>query len=156
MVAPGVDEKLAGAKAGDIVEVAVEDAPGGPASLKVLVKLVREKVLPEADDDWASEASEFETLEELRQDLRTRMNLVRLMTARRVLREGVVAELAKLVDEALPETLVNQEAEHQQSHFLRGLSDSKISLEQYLQITGQDVDQLIAEPAGEGDRAGPR
>ena len=144
MVAPGVDEKLVGTKAGDIVEVAADDAPGGAANLKVLVKLVREKVLPAADDDWASEASEFETLEELRQDLRTRLNTIRLLQARRALQESVIAELAKLVDEAIPETLVNQDLDQQQNRFLRGLADSKLSLEQYLQITGQDVDQLVA------------
>ncbi|HET9092923.1 MAG TPA: trigger factor [Acidimicrobiales bacterium] len=149
MVAPGVDEKLAGAKAGDIVEVEAPDAPGGPAMLKVLVKGVREKVLPEADDDWASEASEFDTLEELRADVRQQLGTVHRLQATYALREGVVAELSKLVDEEIPETLVAEELERLQSNFVSRLSERKITLEQYLEATGQEVDGLVAELRGQ-------
>ncbi|MHB8243747.1 MAG: trigger factor [Acidimicrobiales bacterium] len=145
MVAPGVDETLPGAKAGDIVEVVADEAPGGAASLKVLVKLVREKVLPEPTDDWASEASEFETIEELRADLRKQLGSMRRLQANYVLRESVVSELAKLVDGEMPETLVDQELERLQSNFLQRLSQRKVALEEYLGATGQDVEQLTAD-----------
>ncbi|MHB1986683.1 MAG: trigger factor [Acidimicrobiales bacterium] len=145
MVAPGVDDKLVGAKAGDIVAVDADDAPGGSAKLKVLVKLVREKVLPVADDEWASEASEFETIDELRADLRAQLAGMRKLQAQLLFRENVVVELAKLVRDDVPETLVDQELEHLQSHFLQRLSQRKVSLEQYLEASGQAVEELVAD-----------
>lgn len=145
MVAPGLDEKLAGAKPGDIVEVEAPDAPGGAASLKVLVKQVREKLLPEADDEWASEASEFDSLEELRDDLRRQLSSMRQLQAQFALREGAVSELAKLVQEEIPETLLNQELEHLQGHFLQRLAERKLTLENYMAATGQEADQIVAD-----------
>lgn len=145
MVAPGVDEKLAGVRAGDIVEVEADDADGGPATLKVLVKLVREKVLPEADDEWAQEASEFETIDELRADVRQQLDQLRRMQANFVLRENAVTELAKLVDGEMPETLVAQELDRMQRGFLERLGERHVSLEQYLEATGQSGDDLTAE-----------
>src|ERR1700733_5893842 len=71
MLADGADEVLRGAKAGDILQVDANESPGG-AALKILVKQVREKLLPDADDEWASDASEFDTLAELRDHLRAR------------------------------------------------------------------------------------
>ncbi len=145
MVAPGLDEKLAGAKAGEIVEVEAPDAPGGAASLKVLVKQVREKVLPDPDDDWASEASEFDTIAELRADIERQMRRMRRLQARLALRESAIAALSGLVQEEMPETLVNQELEHLQGHFLEQLSERKVRLEHYLEATGQDAEQLVGE-----------
>ncbi|HLI44772.1 MAG TPA: trigger factor [Acidimicrobiales bacterium] len=145
MVAPGVDEQLVGAKAGVIVEVPVDDAPGGPAQLRILVKLVREKVLPEADDDFASEASEFDTIEELRADLRKQLDLVRRFQASYTLRESAVAELAKLVDVEPPETLIHEELDRLQASFLRQLHERRITLDQYLAATGQGAEELMAE-----------
>ena len=149
MIAPGVDEELVGTKAGSIVEVEAPDAPGGAATLKVLVKQVREKVLPEADDDWASEASEFDTLEELKGDLRKRLTSMRGLQARLAFRENAVSALSQLVDVELPDTLVDGELEHLQQHFVERPAERKISLEQYLQATGQDAEQLIAELRGQ-------
>jgi trigger factor len=145
MVAPGVDDKLVGAKAGDIVEVEAPDAPGGAATLRVLVKLVREKVLPEPDDAWASDASEFDTVAELRDDLRQRLSSVRRLQAQMALRDGVVEELAKLVEDEIPETLVSSELERVQSNFVNRLAERRISVEQYLAATGQDVETLVAD-----------
>lgn len=145
MVAPGVDEALAATKVGDIVEVDAEEASGGTLSLKVLVKLVREKVLPEATDEWASEASEFDTLAELEADVRNHLDMVRKMQANFVLREGAVAELAKLVEGEMPETLVDQELARLQEAFLRRLAEQKATLEEYLAATGQDEAALVAD-----------
>ncbi len=142
MIASDVDEKLVGAKAGDIVEVEAEEAPGGGARMRVLVKLVREKVLPDADDEWASEASEFDTLEELRADLRKRLTAVRRLQARIALQDNAVTELAKLVDVDIPETLLNRELARLQNDFLHRLEHRRLSLPQYLEATGRDTDQL--------------
>ena len=73
-IVEGADDELRGKKAGDIVEIDAPQLQGGAGKLRLLVKQVREKVLPEANDEWASDASEFDTLEELRDDLAVRLD----------------------------------------------------------------------------------
>ena len=102
----GADEVLRGAKAGDILDLDAPEAPGGPTQLRILVKQVREKVLPDADDAWASDASEFDTIAELRADLSKRMTALRTLQSRLALREGAITALAALVQDDMPDTLV--------------------------------------------------
>jgi trigger factor len=145
MLAEGADEALQGAKAGDILALEASDAPGGTTALKILVKQVREKVLPDADDAWASDASEFETIAELRADLQKRMTAVRTLQARLALQEQAIEALAGLVQEDMPDTLVNETTQRLLGSFLRQLETRKIGLEQYLEAREQDADQLLAE-----------
>jgi trigger factor len=145
MLAEGADEQLRGAKPGDILVIGATDAPGGSAQLKILVKQVREKVLPEADDAWASDASEFDTMAELRADLSKRMTALRTLQARLALREQAIEALAGLVQEDMPETLVNEATQRLFASFLRQLESRKIGLEQYLEAREQDAEQLIAD-----------
>jgi trigger factor len=145
MIAPGVDEAIIGAKVGDTVDVVADDAPGGPATLKVTVKQVREKILPEANDEWASDASEFDSVGELRSDLSKRMTGLRRLQARLELREKAVEALAGLVQGDMPETLIQEATERQLSGFIRQLDSRKISLDQYFEATGQDAETLFAE-----------
>ncbi|HXY44187.1 MAG TPA: trigger factor [Acidimicrobiales bacterium] len=149
MLAEGADEQLRGAKAGDILALDASDAPGGSAELKILVKQVREKVLPEADDAWASDASEFDTMADLKADLRKRMTALRTLQARLALREQAIEALAGLVQEEMPDTLVNEATQRLLASFLRQLESRKISLDQYLAAREQDADQLVAELRGQ-------
>src|SRR5690606_1867362 len=97
-ITPEVDEQLRGAKADDILEfAATHPDPDEQRELRfrVLVKQVREKVLPELDDEWVAENSEFETVEALRDSIRERALAVRKLQAQAALREAVGTELAK-------------------------------------------------------------
>ena len=76
---------------------------------QVLVKEVKEKVLPEVTDEWAREASEFDTVEELRADIAKRMGLVKRVQAAMALRNGTVEALVELVDADPPAALVDAE-----------------------------------------------
>jgi trigger factor len=145
MLAEGADESLRGAKAGDILDVDASEAPGGSATLKILVKQVREKVLPKADDAWASDASEFDTIAELRADLTKRMTALRTLQARLALREGSIAALAGLVQEEMPDTLVHEATQRLLAAFIQRLDARKVSLDQYMEATNQDADALIAQ-----------
>lgn len=149
MIAEGADEQLRGTKAGAIVEVEAGDAPGGAARFRILVKKVQEKVLPEADDEWASDASEFDTIAELREDLANRLTALKRLQARISLREEAVAALANLVVDEMPETLVNEELERLQGSFVRRIAERQIALEQYLEATNQSVEQLIEDLRGQ-------
>lgn len=144
-IAPGLDEKLTGASAGDAVELDAEDAPGGPVHLAVTVKQIQEKVLPEANDEFASDASEFDTLAELRDDVRKRLAERRRLEAAGALREGAIEALSALVSEEPPAALVDPETESLLHDFAHRLGAQRVRIEDYLAAVGQQPDDFIAE-----------
>ena len=147
-ITPEVDEQLSGAKAGDILEFdATHPDPDEERQLRfrVLVKQVRERVLPEADDAWASENSEFETIDELRQSIRDRGTVVRKAQAQGALREATGQALAKLVEEDMPEALVAHEMNHRAQDLAMRLQAQGLTPEQWLAITGKSSDDLTSE-----------
>ncbi len=144
-IARGVDAHLVGAKAGDIFEMDAETAPGGQAHLRLLVKQVREKVLPVADDEFASDASEFESLAELRADLAARLSVAKRREVRALLHARAVDALAELVTDEIPKALVNREAELLLNDFTERLAAQKILLSTYLQATGTEQEAFFAE-----------
>jgi trigger factor len=144
-IVAGVDDRLVGAKVGDVLELDAEDVPGGPAHLRILVKQVREKVLPVADDAFAAEASEFDTLAELRRDLAERIVSVRRAAAALELRERAIEALVALVDEEPPASLVDAQAEQLLDDLSHRLARQKVPFEAYLAARGETVDGLMAE-----------
>ncbi len=144
-IAAGVDERLRGAVAGSRFELDAEDAPGGPARLELTVRQVREKVLPPADDAFASDASEFDTIDELRADLARRVGELRRMQAGVELRERALEALVELVADEPPAVLVREEAEHLMRDFALRLSRQRATVEEYLAATGRTGDDLAAE-----------
>ena len=147
-ITPEVDEQLRGAKAGDILEFdATHPDPDEERQLrfKVLVKQVREQVLPDADDAWAAENSEFGTVDELRASIRERGSRVRRAQAQGALREATGAALARLVDEDVPEALVGQELNNRAQELAMRLQAQGLTAEQWLSITGKTSEDLTAE-----------
>ncbi|MGB9112747.1 MAG: trigger factor [Acidimicrobiales bacterium] len=151
-IAQGVDEKLDGAKVGDIFEMDAGDAPGGPAQLRILVKQVREKVLPKANDEFASDASEFETIAELRADLERRFGELKRRQAVAVLRSGALDALGELVTEQIPTTLVADEAQRLLDDFVRRLAQQKLTFQNYLEATGLDEPAVFADFEREAEK----
>jgi trigger factor len=137
LVSPKLDTELEGRRPGDIVrfnDVLSDrwgERAGQEVSFQVLVKEVKRKVLPEATDEWVKEASEFDSLEDLRTDIRTRMDAVRLDM------------LGGLVDIDIPEPLVAEELERRLHSIIHRLSDQGATVEQYLAATGQTEDELV-------------
>jgi trigger factor len=147
-VVPELDEHLRGAKVGDIVmfDAAHPDPEvTDPISFRVLVKGVQQQVLPDIDDAWAAEASEFESLEELRADLRERIANVKRVQSILALRQGVVSELVKLVDDDAPDALVGSEVQRRIEDLAHRLSHQGASIEQYLAATGTQPDSFISD-----------
>ncbi|HET6951009.1 MAG TPA: trigger factor [Acidimicrobiales bacterium] len=143
-----LDEQLRGAKAGDILEFgATHPDPDEARQLrfKVLVKQVRERVLPDADDAWASENSEFDTIEALRRSIRDRSSLVRRAQAQGALREATGQALAKLVEDEVPEALVTHEMNHRAQELAMRLQAQGITAEQWLAVTGKSSEDLTTE-----------
>ncbi len=152
---PGFEEQLTGASAGDERQVNVtfpEEYPnelgGKDAIFDVTVHEVKAKRLPELDDDFASEASEFDTLAELREDIAGKL---RESEERAIEREYEEAVLQAAADEAqveLPEPLIHARAHELIEQTLSALARQGISKETYLQITGKNEEELAhdAEP----------
>ncbi len=141
----GLDGAVGGAKAGDIVTFATE-VPGqeGEVNFRVLVKVVKEKVLPEVTDEWASEVSEFDTVDELKADLVKRIGGVRKADAQMTLRAGAAQALAELVAEDVPDALIDGEVQRRVEDLAHRLSHQGATLAQWLEATGQTPDDFIA------------
>jgi trigger factor len=143
-VLPELDDQLQGATTGDIFSFDA-DLPDGPVHFQVLVKDVKEKLLPEVTDDWAAEASEFDTVTELRADITKRIGLVKRVQAQLALRNQTVEALVEMVPEDPPEPLVEQEAERRAQDLQHRLAAQGATILQYLEATGQTEEQVIAE-----------
>ena len=144
-----IDDQLRGAKVGDILEFDAEHPdPDSEASLRlrILVKEVKEKVLPGVDDEWANEASEFDTVEELRDDLRKRSAMTRVIMAQMGLRNGAAQAAGELVDpDAVPEVMVSAEMEHRLQDLAMRLQAQGMDFESYMAASGQDQEAMVGE-----------
>jgi trigger factor len=148
VITPEVDEQLRGAKAGDILGFDAEhpdQEEERDLRFRVLVKQVRERVLPDADDEWAAENSEFETIDELRQSIRDRSLVVRQAQAQAQLRQATGEALAKLVEDEPPEPLVNHEMQHRAQDLALRLQAQGLDPEQWLAASGTTNEQFTAE-----------
>jgi len=153
----GLDDQLRGAKPGDILQFSAPvpgaDGVDEEAQIRVLVKDVKEKVLPQADDAWAAEASEFETLAALRDDLRDRLDKLKVVQAQMSLRERAVDALVGLVVDDPPEALVEEEVRERLHDLGHRLEARHLSVEQFLQASGRDEAGLVAEIRADAGRA---
>jgi trigger factor len=142
---PELDEHLPGAKVGDRVTFEADPTgTGHPAQVEVLVKQVEEKVLPEETDEWASEASEFSTMAELREDIRKRLTAIRRAEAALNLRSGTMEALVALVDEEPPQVLVDAETRRLAENLGNRLDSQGVRLDRYLESVGQNLDDVVA------------
>jgi trigger factor len=147
-IVPEVDEHVRGAKVGDILVFDAEHPDPDEdqtISLRILVKEVKEKVLPDLDDEWVNEASEFETVDELRDDFRSRLGAVKRVQSQLALRQGVVDALVQLVVEDAPEPLVASEVDRRVRDLVHRLSHQGASVEQYLAATGTTAEELTEQ-----------
>src|SRR5437762_965804 len=149
-VVPELDNELQGARPGDIFRFTAKE-PGHEGhdhevaiiSFTVLVKEVKEKILPDLTDEWASEASEFDTVDELKADLRKRLSTVKKVQAQMGLRNGVVDALVELVEDEPPEAMVNAEVGGRVNDLGQRLEQQGATISQYAEATGQTPEQLL-------------
>jgi trigger factor len=160
MVLPEIDAELEGKRKGDILrfnatipETAAPDIAGQEVTFQILVKEAKAKVLPDLDDDFAQEASEFDTVEELRADVRTRLEELATQQAANELENRVLSAYLDQVDAPLPEILVAEELHFRASRLSEQLGQLRMPLEQYLEMTGQTSDELQADLKTQAERA---
>jgi len=156
---PGFEEQLTDAEAGQTRKVEVsfpedyqaEELAGEDAVFTVEVKEVREKVLPELDDDFASEASEFDTLEELREDIAKRLAEAVGQRAEQDFRVAAVDAAAAEATVELPDELTMARAGERWERVERQLAGQGMSPDAYLQMQGKTREQVIEESKPEAE-----
>jgi trigger factor len=157
---PELDAELEGKRRGDILKFNATllerfgpDLAGTEVTFQVLVKEVKAKRLPPADDEFATTASEFDTLEELREDVREKLRRQKEAEARAAVRDLVLSAVVDQVDVELPDRLVDEDTERR----VRGASEraerAGLSLEQVLQSQGWDELRLRSDARTHAIRA---
>jgi trigger factor len=157
---PGFEEQLVGAKAGDerLVEVTfpeeygADHLSGKPATFEVTVSEVKTKRLPELDDDFASDAAGFDTLAELREDIATRLQEQEQQNIEREFERDVLDAVAGAAKIDVPHQLVHARAHEMVEETMSSLARQGISKEMYLQISGQDEEQLAHDAEEEAEQ----
>ncbi|MGY1620643.1 trigger factor [Geodermatophilus sp. SYSU D00965] len=136
----GLDDALRGLSADEskTFQTAMLQGPnaGQNADVTVTVRSVKEKELPELDDEFASTASEFDTLEELREDVRTRLARTKVMQQGAQARDKLVEHLIATVEVPIPENLVDREIEWRNSAMERDLQQAGMDWDTFLQMSG--------------------
>ena len=145
-VVPELDDQLRGSKTGDILAFdSTLEALDQTISFRVLVKDVKELVLPEVTDEWAAEASEFETADELVADLREQLHKRHVVQAQMALQQKTADALVELVTEDIPEQLVLEELQERIHDLNHRLDSQGMSLGQFLGATGRDEGEFVTE-----------
>jgi trigger factor len=158
---PEFDEALTGATAGDELTVGVrfpdeqgpESLAGKQASFAVTVKEVREKQLPDLDDEFAAEASEFETLDQLRDEIRSRIAGALEGRIEAEFREAAVDAAADAAQIELPEELVHARAHEMWERLERSLDARGTSAQTFLQMQGKTREEAVTDLEPDAERA---
>ncbi len=144
------EEQLIGKKVGEEVEVNVtfpenyqaEELAGKPAMFKVTIKEIKVKEYPELDDDFAQDVSEFDTLDEYKEDIKKNLTEKKEKEAEAEKESKVIEAIVNDAEMDIPEKMVEAQAEQMLEEFAQNIAMQGISFEQYLQFTGATVDQM--------------
>lgn len=150
---PGFEEQLVGAKVGDHVEVNVTfpdeyqapDLAGKAAVFKCDVKKIEAKELPELDDDFAQDVSEFDTLAEYKEDLKKKLTEKKEADALRAKEDAVVDKIIENAEMDIPEPMVQSQVRQMADDFSRRMQSQGLSMEQYFQFTGLTADKMMED-----------
>ena len=158
---PGFEEQLKGASAGEerTVELTfpddypAEQLAGQDASFAVQVKEVKEKRLPELDDDFAVEAGGYDSLDELRTEIESRIAQAEERAIEAEFREAAVDAVVDKAKVQVPKELVHSKAHEMWHRTARRLASQGVNPEQYLAMTGKDEEELVVESEPEAETA---
>lgn len=144
---PGFEDQLIGMEIGEEREINVTfpeeyhaaNLAGKPAMFKVKLISIKEKILPELDDEFAKDVSEFETLDEYKKDLEKKIKDEKKASAKNAKEMAVIDELIKNTEVTIPESMVEDEVENMVEQFKANLSYQGLTLEQYCGFMNTDV-----------------
>jgi trigger factor len=144
----GLDQAVAGLRSGDsetfVSRLVAGELEGQEAEVEVTVQSVKEQELPDLDDEFAQTASEFDTVEELTADLRSRLERVRRVEQAAAARDGALAKLLEMADIPVPDSAVAEELKARKDRISDQLQDAGMSLEGYLESEDESEGEFDA------------
>ena len=150
---PGFEEQLVGAEAEKEMEVKVtfpedyhaEDLKGKEAVFKCTIHEIKAKELPEIDDEFAAEVSEFDTLEEYKADIKAKIKDQKASEGKRKQEDQAVDAVVKNAQYEIPQPMIETQVMQMADDFAQRIQSQGISLEQYFQFTGMTADKMMDE-----------
>ena len=150
---PGFEAQLVGAEAGKEVEVKVtfpedyqaEHLQGKEAVFKCTVKEIKEKELPELNDEFASDVSEFDTLAEYREDVKKNLEEQKIKEAKKAKEEAALKAVVEDSEMEIPEAMLQTQQKQMVDEFAQRITMQGLSMEQYFQFTGTNYQQMAEQ-----------
>ncbi len=147
------EDQLVGKSIGDDVEVHVtfpdqyqaEELQGKPAVFQVKMKEIKVKELPELDDDFAQDVSDCDTLEEYQNETREKLLKMKEDEAKREQEDEIIGKIIENAEMEIPEKMVEAQTRQMTQEFAQRLQAQGLSLEQYMQLTGQTPQKMLEE-----------
>ncbi|MGH3517558.1 MAG: trigger factor, partial [Haloechinothrix sp.] len=153
----GIDEALVGAAAGETknftTKLVAGEHAGEDAEITVTVQTIKQRELPEADDEFAQMASEFDTIDELRSDLRERLGRVKKMQQGVQARDKVLDALLELAEVPLPEGVVQTEVDNRKHEAVHGFDHDEQALTKVLEAEGKTIEEFDTELRTDAEKA---
>ena len=150
---PGFEDQLIGAQIGEELDVnvtfpeeyQVEELAGADALFKCKVHEIQMKEVPECDDDFAAEVSDFDTLAEYKEDIRKQLQEEKDAKAKQEKENQVVEKAVENATIDVPEPMIHHEVEQMKEDFARRIQGQGLNMEQYFQFTGSSPDKMAEE-----------
>ena len=150
---PGFEEQLIGKNIGEECDVNVtfpeeyhaEDLAGKPAVFKVTVKEIKEKQLPELDDEFAAEVSEFDTLAEYKEDVKKNLTEKREKDVKNAKEDAVVDAIIENATMEIPEAMIETQQRQMIQEFAQNIQMQGLSIDQYFQFTGLTAEKMMEQ-----------
>ncbi len=150
---PGFEDALIGAEIGKEVDVNVTfpeeyqeaSLAGKPAVFKCTVKAIKAQELPELNDEFASEVSEFDTLADYRASVKADLEVKKISDAKAAKQDAVIDKIIEASSMELPEAYIKTEQRQMVNEFAQRMQSQGLSMEQYMQFTGATVDKLLEQ-----------
>ena len=146
----GFEDQLVGHNAGEEVEVNVTfpekyqaaELAGKPAVFKVKINEIKTKELPELNDEFAQDVSEFDTLAEYKEDLRKHLEVSKENDAKRAKEDEAIKKIIDKSTMELPDAMIDTQCENMINEFAQRISQSGLTMDQYMQFSGMTIDGL--------------
>lgn len=150
---PGFEEQLVGVKIGEDTEVNVTfpeeyhapELAGKAAVFKCKVNEIKVKELPEADDDFAKDVSEFDTLDEYKEDVKKNLTEKKEKEAKTAKEMDVVEKIVENAEMEIPDPMVDEQVRRMADDFANRIQSQGLSVEQYFQFTGMTAEKLLEQ-----------
>ena len=144
------EDQIIGHVAGDEFDVNVtfpeqyhaDELAGKPAVFKVKVNEIKTKELPELNDEFAQDVSEFDTLAEYREDVKKRLEADKEAEAKRAKEDEAIAKIIEKSEMEIPEAMIDTQCEQMLNDFAQRIMQSGLTMEQYMQFSGMTLDKL--------------